>query len=111
MRKLFINGMINSIDENNTRHEAMACEDGKIIAVGTSEELKAKYPDCETVDLGGRCVLPGFVDAHIHFLDHAIYELFTASLYDTKSPDELVEVMKKYIEEKQIPDGEWARSA
>ena len=35
-------------------------------------------------------------DAHIHFLDHAIYELFTASLYDTKSPDELVEVMKKY---------------
>lgn len=107
MRRLFINGLINSIDEKNTRYEAMLCEDGKILAVGTTQELKGKYAGCETVDLGGSCVLPGFVDAHIHFLDHAIYELFTASLYDTKSPEELVDVMKKYIEEKQIPEGEW----
>ena len=40
-------------------------------------------------------------------MDHAIYELFTADLYDTKSPDELVDVMKKYLEERKIPEGDW----
>ncbi|MCI7618832.1 MAG: amidohydrolase [Firmicutes bacterium] len=107
MRRVFINGQFNSIDPQNNRYEAMACEDGKIIALGTKEEVTACYPDCEPVDLGGKCVLPGFVDAHLHFLDHALYELFTADLYGTESPDELVEVMKKYIEERKIPDGEW----
>ncbi len=107
MKKVFFNGKIRAIDENNSLFEAIAVEDGKIIAVGSNEEVKAKAGQCLEIDLDGKDILPGFVDAHLHFLDHAIYELFTASLYDTKSPDELVEVMKKYVEERNIPAGEW----
>ena len=45
MRRVFINGQFNSIDPQNNRYEAMACEDGKIIALGTKEEVAARYPD------------------------------------------------------------------
>ncbi|MCI8608048.1 MAG: amidohydrolase [Firmicutes bacterium] len=107
MRKLFINGRIRAIDEKNQMFEAMACEDGKIIAVGSEKEVREAAGPCQVVDLGGRDVLPGFVDAHLHFLDHAIYELFTASLYDTRSPEDIVTVMKDYIAERKIPDGQW----
>ena len=99
MRKLFVNGKIRTIDKDNHLVTAFAVEDGKFIAVGTEEEVRKAAGNCETIDLQGRDVLPGFVDAHLHFLDHAIYELFTADLYDTKSPDELVDVMKKYLED------------
>lgn len=107
MRKLFVNGKIRTIDKDNHLVTAFAVEDGKFIAVGTEEEVRKAAGNCETIDLQGRDVLPGFVDAHLHFLDHAIYELFTADLYDTKSPDELVDVMKKYLEERKIPEGDW----
>ena len=107
MKKVFINGRIRAIDAENHVFQAMACEDGKIIAVGTNEEVEKIAGPCQVVDLGGRDVLPGFIDAHLHFLDHAINELFTANLYPTRCPQDIVEVMKAYIEEKQIPAGEW----
>jgi imidazolonepropionase len=44
-------------------------EDGKIAAVGSSAEIAAKaLPDVEVIDAGGRCVTPGFVDAHTHLV-------------------------------------------
>ena len=75
MRKLFVNGKIRTIDKDNHLVTAFAVEDGKFIAVGTEEEVRKAAGNCETIDLQGRDVLPGFVDAHLHFLDHAIYEL------------------------------------
>ena len=107
MRKLFVNGKIRTIDKDNHLVTAFAVEDGKFIAVGTEEEVRKAAGNCETIDLQGRDVLPGFVDAHLNFFDHAIYELFNADLYDNKSPDELVDVMKKYLEERKIPEGDW----
>ena len=80
MRKLFVNGKIRTIDKDNHLVTAFAVEDGKFIAVGTEEEVRKTAGNCETIDLQGRDVLPGFVDAHLHFLDHAIYELFTAEI-------------------------------
>lgn len=107
MRKVFVNGKIRTIDKENRLVTAFATEDGKFIAVGTDNDVRAAAGPCMEIDLKGQNVLPGFIDAHLHFLDHAIYELFTANLYDTKSPDELVDVMKKYLEERKIPQGDW----
>ncbi|NBH61450.1 amidohydrolase [Anaerotruncus sp. 80] len=107
MKKAFVNGRIRTIDTENTLVEAMICEDGIISALGTTEEITKKAQDCEIVDLGGKDVLPGFIDAHIHLLSHAIFEKKTASLGAARSADEMVEIVKQYIEENQIPDGEW----
>ena len=67
MRKLFVNGKIRTIDKDNHLVTAFAVEDGKFIAVGTEEEVRKAAGNCETIDLQGRDVLPGFVDAHLHF--------------------------------------------
>jgi imidazolonepropionase len=47
---------------------AVLIQDGKIITVGESNELRASYPDEETLDAYGRVVMPGFVDPHTHLL-------------------------------------------
>ncbi len=107
MRKAFVNGRIRTIDTENTLVEAMICEDGKISALGTTEEIEKLAQGCDIIDLEGKDVLPGFIDAHIHLLNHAIFEKKTASLGAARSADEMVEIVKQYIKDNQIPDGEW----
>jgi imidazolonepropionase len=50
------------------RDGGMLIRDGKIDIVGSSPEIERKSKDAEIVDLGGRVVLPGFVDAHTHLV-------------------------------------------
>ena len=45
---------------------AVAVKDGRIVAVGDSKEILAKYEAAELVDASGKAVCPGFVDAHTH---------------------------------------------
>jgi len=45
---------------------AVLIEGGKIVAVGTTSELRAAYPDEPTLDASGKVVMPGFVDPHTH---------------------------------------------
>jgi imidazolonepropionase len=45
---------------------AIAVQDGRVVAVGPSAELQDQYSAAMTIDAGGRCVLPGFVDPHTH---------------------------------------------
>ncbi len=47
---------------------AVLFRDGKILATGTTGELRQAYPGEETLDAGGRVVMPGFVDPHTHLL-------------------------------------------
>jgi imidazolonepropionase len=47
---------------------AVLFHDGKIVAVGTTDELRQAYPDEETLDAKGHVVMPGFVDPHTHLL-------------------------------------------
>ena len=47
---------------------AVVVRDEKIVAVGTTEELKVSYPDEPTLDAGGCVVMPGFVDPHTHVI-------------------------------------------
>lgn len=107
MKRIFINGRIRAIDAENRLYQAMGCEDGKIAALGTKDEVIKAMGDCEIVDLAGRDVLPGFIDAHIHLLDHAIFEKKTALLSGVKSVEELVQTMKAYIADVNIPEGQW----
>jgi 5-methylthioadenosine/S-adenosylhomocysteine deaminase len=50
---------------------AVAIYDGRIVAVGTLEQIKKKYPDENVEDLGTSAILPGFVDCHTH-LDYSV---------------------------------------
>ena len=64
---IFRGGDVVTVDDKRPFAEAVAIKNGKIIAVGTNEEI-AKYQDVKTevVDLAGRTLLPGFIDGHGH---------------------------------------------
>ena len=48
--------------------EAVAYRGARIAAVGTVTDLLDRFPDARQIDVGGRTVLPGLIDAHNHFL-------------------------------------------
>ena len=68
MDLLFTGGRVLTIDPLDRIASGVAVRDGRIIAVGDSDEVrKAVSPDARTVDLRGRALVPGFCDPHNHF--------------------------------------------
>src|ERR1035441_7951928 len=66
-------GDIITMDENNPTAEAVAVKDGLVLAVGSkSDVLKTKGVATQIIDLGGRTMLPGFIDGHSHFFQAAM---------------------------------------
>ncbi len=95
------------MDAQNTIVEAVLMEDGRIAAVGTNDEILKMAGEGDTViDAEGKLVLPGFYDSHMHLLSYG-YSLTMAYLDDCKSIEDVIDTMKKYIEENNIPKGSW----
>ncbi len=73
----------------SARVSALAVRQGRILAVGADAEIsKLKGPATEVVDLGGRFVMPGFNDAHLH-LANAGFEKLNVDLVGTRSLEEM----------------------
>ena len=101
---LLFNGKIFTADEKYSLAEAVAIDGEKIIAVGTTAEIKSKFQAAREIDLQGKLVTPGFNDAHTHFLRGAL-ALLNVGLTDAKS---LVEAQNKIAEKaKTTKSGEW----
>ena len=62
---LLHNGKVFAADELLSTYSTIAVRDGRIAALGW-DELAGRYRAARTIDLGGRLVLPGFIDTHIH---------------------------------------------
>jgi predicted amidohydrolase YtcJ len=64
---LLVNGKIATLDDASSVTEALAIEAGHITAAGSTDELrKLAGPATKIIDLGGRTVIPGLIDSHIH---------------------------------------------
>lgn len=62
-------GQVVTMDDRGSTHQALAVRDGKIVYVGSDVGVQAWIgPATKVVDLGGRMLMPGFVDAHLHSL-------------------------------------------
>jgi predicted amidohydrolase YtcJ len=70
---VLLNGKIVTLDAASTIREALAIDDGRITAVGTSADIR-KLADSTTriIDLGGRAVIPGLIDSHLHAIRAAL---------------------------------------
>jgi hypothetical protein len=67
--KIWVGGAILTMNDDAMRAEAVAVKDGKILAVGKKEDVLATKGDkTEVIELGGKALLPGFVDAHGHMM-------------------------------------------
>ena len=73
---IYHNGTIITVDDNSPNAEAVAVKDGKILAVGAKDDvLLTKDASTKLVDLKGRTMLPGFVDAHGHVMGGGLQAL------------------------------------
>ena len=87
---IFVNADIRTMDAAHPRAQAMAVAAGRILALGSDADIRAMAgKGTQTVDAGGRLVLPGFQDAHIHLQMGGIDLVQTAQLYDATTIEEL----------------------
>src|ERR1700676_35874 len=64
---ILLNGKILTVDNQFPTREALAIREGKIVALGTSAEMKKLAgPKSRAIDLQGRTVIPGLIDNHMH---------------------------------------------
>jgi predicted amidohydrolase YtcJ len=103
-RVILENGIVRTMDPALPTARALAIA-GEVVAggVGTHESV---LPGPERVDLGGRCVVPGFSDSHVHFPTWALARR-QLSLEGTRSLDEAVARVRDAVAD--VPAGRWLR--
>jgi predicted amidohydrolase YtcJ len=67
---ILYNAKVYTVDSTFSMSEAFAVKDGKIVAVGTSAEIKKLYQASTELDAAGKAVYPGFIDGHAHFFGY-----------------------------------------
>ncbi|HEY69235.1 MAG TPA: amidohydrolase [Anaerolineae bacterium] len=88
-----------------THATAVAVRGNRIVAVGSDEEIGSLAKQgTRQIDLGGRLLLPGFTDSHIHLFDHAMSS-HRIALADTTSLDDLLQRLQHEAAGK--PPGSW----
>jgi predicted amidohydrolase YtcJ len=88
---VLINGTILTVDPQDSVAEALAIQAGKIIAIGSKQQILA-LTDAHTqvLDLHGRTATPGLIDTHGHYQDGGVDELYNIELTDAKNVAEIV---------------------
>ncbi|AXE19777.1 amidohydrolase [Runella rosea] len=98
------NAAVYTVDSTFSKASAFAIKDGKFVLVGDSASVFGAYKSDSLVNAEGKAVYPGLYDAHAHFYGLG-QMLDQADLVDTKSPDEIIERLKKY--QSEHPEAVW----
>ena len=99
------NANIHTISPSQPTAKSIAVLNGRIIAIGSDADTKA-FVGAKTrvVDAGGKLIIPGFNDAHVHFMETG-YQLASVDLRSAKSPQEFVQRIKDFAA--KLPKGRW----
>lgn len=102
---IIFNANIRTMDKANPMAEAIAVANGSIIAVGTSKTIQVLAdPGTKVIDAGGKLLLPGFNDAHMHFM--AVGNLFSSlDLSTAMTADDVIAKFTHFA--KFLPKGRW----
>jgi len=102
---VIVNAKVRTMDSAKPQAEAIAVMGNKIVAVGSNAEIRAFVgANTKTIDAGGKLVIPGFNDSHVHFLEGG-FQLSAVDLRDAKSPEEFVRRIKEFAAKQ--PKGRW----
>jgi hypothetical protein len=105
---IFVNGKVWTENAAQPIAQAVAISDSIIVAVGNSMNIRnLAGPNTRIIDLGGRLVLPGFNDAHVHFLQGGAC-LIGVQLGDASSQAEFTDRIAAWA--RNLPAGVWLRN-
>ena len=97
---------IYTVDNQFSTAEAMAVQDGKIVAVGSNDDILKEYKSDSVVNAEGATIYPGFIDAHAHFVGYG-QSLFAVDLMFVSSWDEVINRVKEFAA--KHPGTSWIR--
>lgn len=107
---VLFHGRILTVDSRDSIAQALAVRGGKIIAVGTDEEiLRLAGPATQRIDLEGRTATPGLIDSHAHIAEAGVDELFNVHLSDVSTIAQVAQRVQAGIA--ALKPGEWLQGA
>jgi predicted amidohydrolase YtcJ len=102
---VIVNANVRTLDDAKPTAQAVAVIGNKIVSVGTNADIKQLIgKTTKVIDAQGKTLLPGFNDAHVHFIDGGM-GLSSVDLRDAKSPAEFTERIKNFAA--KLPKGRW----
>ena len=105
---IYTNGFIYTVNPEMPNAEALAVSDGKIIALGSNDEVQALVSDeTRVVDLDGRMLMPGIHDMHAHPMEAGEKYNFQCAFPFTFTMDQIIAKLTECAAE--TPAGEWIR--
>ncbi len=100
------NARIYTVNDAQPRAEAMVVDSGRVVAVGSDDEILAAYPNWSRLDAAGLTVVPGLIDSHAHLMGKG-QSLLRADLVGTTSIGDVVDRLVEF--EATLPDEGWLR--
>ncbi len=102
---IYLNGIIYTVDGNNSTVEAVATKNGRILKVGDYDLIKLLIADSTLIiDLEGKTMTPGFIESHGHLMGLGHSEL-NLNLMGIKNYDEMVALVEQAVAKAE--PGEW----
>src|SRR5881396_3561705 len=99
------NAAVYTVDKQRPKAEAVAVIGDRIVAVGSRADIDLwRGPQTEVIDAGGKLLLPGFNDAHLHFIQGGA-QLDQVALTDASTPQEFAKRIAEQVS--KTPKGEW----
>ncbi|WP_353778765.1 amidohydrolase family protein [Winogradskyella sp. 3972H.M.0a.05] len=91
---IVISGKTYTVNQDFEIAEAFAVNEGKIVAVGSKDDIQNKFEADETLDFTGKTIVPGFIDAHCHFYNLGLNQ----NRVDLTGTTSFEEVMKRVVD-------------
>jgi len=102
---IITNATIYTVDKQHPKADAMAAIGDRIVAVGSSAEIDLwRGPQTKVIDAGGKLLLPGFNDSHVHFISGGA-QLDQIDLNDAATPQEFARRIAAQVN--KTAKGEW----
>ncbi len=103
---LIVNANIYTVDNDNSKAEAIAVRGSRIVAVGSTQDIQNQYTSQNVIDAKGKTIVPGLIDSHAHMmgLGQSLSEL---NLYGTTSSQQIADMVAQRV--KNMKPGEWIR--
>lgn len=92
---VIVNAKVYTVDDSFSEAQAFAVQDGKFIAVGTTDEIRDVYTSDQLIDADGRAITPGLIDAHCHFYGLGLNQQIV-DLVGTTSFEEVLERVRAF---------------
>jgi predicted amidohydrolase YtcJ len=104
---VIVNARVHTVDPNKPAAEAVAICGERIGKVGTNQEVRTfAGPDARVIDAGGKLLLPGFNDAHVHLIQGA-EEIVGVDLRPARDEADLARRLREHAA--KLPKGRWIR--